>query len=223
MVAKTLDKYAGALSILWTLGGYAVIRFGISAHYQLTASILDAAPVVPIIWFGIFLLLVNAGIRRGNTVGRNCSFCAIGLLFLLSEPLHGFGDHFRKNEYARIYSGAPECLVTAKIQTDQEAATFIDSIRRFAKQHDIRECRQKRYGAYSGLPRPTHKGEHVAIWSGVGWTTNVSEKTGRIRLAPFDEAYPVEDFKRLADSLASIIRSAFQDRVEVIYKEPEKQ
>ena len=114
------------------------------------------------------------------------------------------------------------CRLSAAIRTDQEVATFFETVRQFAKAHAIRECRQKRYMAYCGPPRPTHKGEHVAIWSGVSWTTNASQKTGGIRIAPFDEAYPVEDFKRLADSLASTMRSAFPNRVEVTYKESEK-
>jgi hypothetical protein len=112
--------------------------------------------------------------------------------------------------------------VSAAIHTDQEAATFFETVRQFARAHNLRECRQKRHLAYSGPPRPTHKGEHVAIWSGVSWTTNASEKTGGIRLAPIDEAYPVEEFKRLADSLAGAMHSSFPDRVEVTYKEAEK-
>jgi len=115
-----------------------------------------------------------------------------------------------------------ECRVTAAIHTDQEVDTFLKAVKKFAKDHDIRECREKRYMVYSGPSRPTYKGVHVAIWSGVSWTTNASQKTGGVRLAPFDEAYPVEDFKRLADSLASALRSAFPDRAEVAYEEAEK-
>ncbi len=222
MIAKSLDKYAGALSLLWIVGGYAIWRFGMATHHSFLASIQSVETIVSIVWFGISILLVTAGLRRGNTVGRICALCAIGFLFLSTEHLHRLGNLFRKDEYADIYIGAPECRVKAMIRTGQEETAFLKSITQFAKLHQIRECRQKLYGAYSGPSRPTYKGEHVAIWSGVGWPANASEKTGTVRLAPFDEAYPVEDFKRLADSLASTMRSALQGHVEVIYKEPEK-
>lgn len=226
MLVKSLDKFAGVLSILWTAGGYAVLRFGVAAYPQLFRSTQSVLLLVSIVWFAISLLLVIAGLRRGNALGRICSVCAVVFLFWLAEPIHGFGRRFgnlfRKDEYAHVYYGAPECRVSAAIHTDQEVATFFETVRQFAKVHDIRECRQKRYMAYSGPPRPTHKGEHVAIWSGVSWTTNASQKTGGIRIAPFDETFPVEEFKGLADSLASTMRSAFPDRVEVTYKEAEK-
>ena len=226
MVAKLLDKFAGILSILWTAGGYAVLRFGFVAYPQLSITGQSVLLYISIVWFGISLLLITAGLRRGNWLGRICSVCAIISLFWLTEPIHGFGRRidnlFRKNEYAQIYYGAPECLVTTPIHTDHEAATFLELVRKFAKQNAIRECRQKQYMVYSGPPRPDYKGEHVAIWSGVWWTTNASQKTGSIRLAPFDETYPVEDFKRLADSLASAMRSDYPDHVEVKYKEAEK-
>jgi len=225
-MAKSLDKFAGVLSILWTVGGYPLLHFGVAAHPQLFGSVQSAVLVISIVWFGVSLLLVIAGLRRGNTLGRICSLCTVAFLFWLAEPIHGFGRRvgnlFRKDEYAHVCYGAPECRVTAAIHTNQEVASFFEAVRRFAKQHEIQECRQKRYMAYSGPPRPTHKGDHVAICSGVSWTTNASQKTRGVRLAPFDETYPIEDFKRLADSLANTMRSAFPEGVEVTYKEAEK-
>jgi hypothetical protein len=222
MIAKSLDKFAGVLSILWALGGYALLHFGVTVLPQ--SFRLAQSPVIlsSIIWFGISLLLVIAGFRRGNALGRICSVSTVVFYLWLADPILGFGNLFRRNEYAQVYYGAPECSVRAAIHTDQEAATFLETVRQFAKQHEIRECRQKRYMAYSGPPRPTYKGEHVALWSGVYWTTNASQKTGGVRLAPFDEAYPVKDFKLLADSLASAMRSAFPDRTEVAFQEAEK-
>lgn len=225
MLAKPLDKFAGFLSILWLAGGYAVLRLGVAAFPQLFRSSQSVLFLFSIIWFGIGLLLIIAGLRRGNAFGRISSVCAIVFLFWLAGPIHAFGRRFdnlfRKDEYAHVYSGAPECRVSVAIHTDEEMATFYEAVRQYAKAHDIRECRQKRYTVYSGPSRPTYKGEHVAIWSAVSWTTNASEKTGGVRLAPFDEAYPVDDFKRLADSLARTMRSTFPDRIEMTYKEAE--
>jgi hypothetical protein len=175
-----------------------------------------------IIWFGASLLLVIAGLRRGNALGRIGSVCAVAFLFYLAEPIHGIGrsigNLFRKNEYAMIYPGAPECRVTAVFLTDREGAAFLEAVRQFARTHDVHECRQKRYTVYLGPPRPNFKGDHVAIWSS---TVNAGGKIGWVRLAPFDEAYPVSNFKQLADSMASTMHSAFPDRIEVSYKEAE--
>jgi len=132
------------------------------------------------------------------------------------------GCEVRKDEYAFVYAGAPECRVEISIHTDKAEATFVETVKQFAMQQGIRECKRRHYKVYSGAPRPTHKSEHVAIWSGVSWTTNASQKTGGIRLAPHDEKYPVEDFKRLADSLANAMRAAFPARVQVTFKEAQK-
>src|SRR5262249_15943709 len=140
--AKSLDKFAGVLSILWVVGGYALLRFGVVAYPHFFHSAESVVPI-PIIWFGAGLLLVIAGFRRGNTLGRICSVCAVVLLFWLAEPIHGvgrrFGNLFRKDEYAQVYYGAPECRVTAAIHTDKDVAIFFETVRQFAKSHDIRE------------------------------------------------------------------------------------
>ncbi len=72
---------------------------------------------------------------------------------------------------------------------------------------------------YSGPLRPQYKGEHVAIWFSVWWTTNADQKTGSIRLAPFDEKYPVKDFKHLEDALVEKLRATFPDRLKVTLTE----
>jgi hypothetical protein len=223
MILRSIDKLAGILSMLWAVGGYAFLRWGVAAHPQTFGAMQRFMPLPLLGWFGVSLLLVIAGLRRGNLLGRFCALCTIGVFLYSAEPLLGtgrrIGNMFRKDEYAFVYYGAPECRVTTSIHTDRDVATFTEVLRQFAKQQGIRECRQKQYMVYSGPGRPTHKGEHVAIWSGVSWTTNASEKTGGVRLAPYDKSYPQEDFKRLADSLASTMRAAFPGRVEVKYKE----
>ncbi len=177
-------------------------------------------------WLGVGLLLVVAGLRRGNLVGRIGACGAIVIFFVVSEPFHRIGTRianlFRRDEYAFVYPGAPECSVEVSIRSASEAAAFERVVRKFARQEHIRECRQKRYLAYSGPPRPTFKGVHVAIWSGVWWTTNASLKTASIRLAPFDEKYPAQDFKQLAESLATRMRAAFPGRTKVTYKDAER-
>jgi hypothetical protein len=223
MQIKSLDKLAGILSVLWTVGGCALFRFGVPAYPKYFGSIQFALPIMLLGWFGVCLLLVIAGIRRGNCVNRTCSILSIGFLLWLTEPLHRIGGQFsnlfRKDEYAFVYQGAPECGIQLPIHNDQEIAKFEETVRQFAKQQNIRACHQKLYVSYSGPPRPEYKGEHVAIWSGVWWTTNASQKTGSIRLAPYDEKYPASDFKRLEDSLVDTMRTAFPGTVTVTLKE----
>jgi len=111
MIAKSLDKFAGVLSILWAVGGYALLRFGAAALPQSFRSAQSAVLLISIIWFGTTLLLIIGGLRRGNTFGRICSVSAVVFLFWLAEPIHGFGGSvanlFRKDEYAHVYYGAP--------------------------------------------------------------------------------------------------------------------
>jgi hypothetical protein len=182
-------------------------------------------------WFGIGLLLVIGGLRRGNLVGRIGAVCAIGVFIACAEPLHGIGrrvaNTFRKDEYAFPYPGAPECRIHVPLQSEQQIAAFNNIVNQFAVSRGIPKCNNKRYIAYSGPGRCTFKGEHVAIWGGAGAYiksigTNVTMEGG-VRMLPYDEKYPVGDFKRLTDGLVADLRTAFGDKVEVSLKEAEKQ
>jgi ABC-type multidrug transport system fused ATPase/permease subunit len=222
MIAKCLDRHSGFLSILWTVGVPVFFNFWLQAapRYGYSAS-LRYAPIIFLGWFAIVLLLVLAGLRRGNRFDRFCSVFAIvftvGLIFYITEPLHNIIRHtenlFRKDEYANVYYGAPECDVNVSIRGAEEVDRFNETVRQFAKQEHIRECRQKRYMQYSGPPRPAFKGDHVAIWS----------RAGSIRLAQYDQSYPSNDFRRLADKLTQATRATFPGRVEVAFKEAFKQ
>lgn len=222
MIAKYLDRHSGLLSVLWTVGVPVLLNNWLQAAPRYGYSpALRYAPVILLGWLGIVLLLVIAGLRRGNRFDQFCSVSAIvfalGLVFYITEPFHNIIRHtenlFRKDEYAKLYYGAPECDVNVSIHGAEEVDRFNQTVRQFAKQEHIRECRQKHYMQYSGPPRPAFKGDHVAIWL----------RAGSIRLAQYDPSYPTNDFKQLADMLAESTRAAFPGRVEVTLKEAFKQ
>jgi hypothetical protein len=157
-----LDRFSGVLSVLWMVG----------AHLLLTR--IPASPHGLIVFFGLFevsLLLAIAGLRRGSRFSKFCSVCTIisvtGFTFLVTEPFHNIirktKNLFRKDEYANLYYGAPECDMNVSIQGAADVDRFKEAIRQFAKREGIGECKQKHYRSYSGPPRPAFKGAHVAI------------------------------------------------------------
>jgi hypothetical protein len=231
MLARAIDKFAGVLSVAWAVGGYALIRYGIAPLLRLVGGAHFVGPVFLLGWFGVGLLLVIGGLRRGNLIGRIGAVCAIGVFLACLEPLHGIGrrfaNTFRKDEYAFPYQGAPECRIHVLLRSQEQIATFNNALAQFAASHGIPKCNNKRYITYSGPPRCTFKGEHVAIWGGAGVYiksigTNFTMEGG-VRMLPYDEKYPVGDFKRLSDGLVADLRRAFGERVELSFKEAEKQ
>ena len=97
---------------------------------------------------------------------------------------------------------------------------FDDTVKRFALSNGFHECRNKSYGHYSGPPRCSYKSDHAAIWSESGTFFSKSigingVKEGSLRIVQYDENYPVEDFKKFAGDLVSVLHLTFTDRVEV--------
>ena len=227
---RSIDKFAGVLSVVWAAGGYALLRYG---FVPLLGHIGRARFIMTILflaWFGVGLLLVIGGLRRGNLMGRFGAFCAIAVFVACAEPWHGIGrrvaNTFRQDEYAFPYQGAPECRIHVPLQSQEQIAAFNSILKQFAVSHGIPTCNNKRYIVYSGPPRCTFKGEHVAIWGGAGAYiksigTNVIMEGG-VTMLPHDERYPVDEFKRLTDGLIADLRRAFGERVEVSLKEAEK-
>ena len=109
--AKSLDQFAGILAFVWTAGGYGLFRAG-AAGYPGAFDSPQSALLITLVWFGVSLLLVIAGLRRGSIVGRVCSLATVGMLLWLTDPFHGMvrevENLFRKTEYAQVYYGAPE-------------------------------------------------------------------------------------------------------------------
>jgi hypothetical protein len=231
LLAKVIDRFAGVLSVIWAVGGYALLRYGFAPLLQHVGGAQFAGPILLLGWFGVGLLLVIGGLRRGGRIGRVGALCAIGVFIVCAEPLHGMGcriaNTFRKDEYAFPYPGAPECRLHVPLQNQEQIAAFNNLLQEFAVSHAIPKCNNKRYTAYSGPDRCTFKGEHVAIWGGAGACiksigTNVTMEGG-VRMLPYDEKYPVEAFKRLTDGLVADLRTAFGDKVEVNFKDTEGQ
>ena len=231
MLAKPIDKFAGVLSVVWAAGGYALLRYAFVPVLGRAGGGQFIITILLLGWFGIGLLLVIGGLRRGNLVGRIGAISAIGVFIACAEPLHGIGrriaNTFRRDEYAQPYQGAPECRIHVPLQSQEQITAFNSVLSQFAVSHSIPKCNNKRYIAYSGFSRCTFKGEHVAIWGGAGAYiksigTNVTMEGG-VRILPYDEKYPDGDFKRLTDRLVADLRTAFGDKVEVSFKEAEKQ
>jgi hypothetical protein len=228
MLAR-VDRYAGVLSFAWTAGGFALLRH---AFIPLAQRVGGGHFIFPMFlgWFGIGLLLVIGGLRRGNLAGRIGAVCAIGVLIACAEPLHGIGrriaNTFRKDEYAFPYRGAPECRIHVALRNQEQIVAFNNSLNQFAVSHGIPKCHNKRYISYSGAPPCTFKGKHVAIWGGAGaYIKSIGNNVtmeGGVRMIPYDEEYSVDDFKRLADGLVAALRKAFGDQVEVSMKDTEK-
>ena len=183
---------------------------------MLKASLKSAIPFF--LWFGVGIILVVAGLRRGNRLGRICSFSAIGVVVLaIAVPVLGInravGNLFRTDEFAPMYAGAPESFVAAGVDTREEIAAFHETVSRFATQHQLRECKQKEYVEYYGPLRPTHKGDRVAIIADVSGLRNAETRwRGGVRLWAYDATITDEEFRQIADSLEKMMRSTFSDR-----------
>jgi hypothetical protein len=81
MNAKIMSSWAGLLSILWMLGGYALLAFVASAHDLHFEPMWLFMLITLSAWLGIGLFLVVAGLRRGNLAGRVCA--VVGLVVFL--------------------------------------------------------------------------------------------------------------------------------------------
>jgi hypothetical protein len=225
VIAKWIDKHAGPLALLWVVAGFHVLMFGVAALVRLVPGFerFDVSEplfaIVAFLGFGVGILLVVAGLRRGNRLGRICSFSAIRVVVLaIAVPVLGIdravGNLFRTDEFAPMYDGAPECIVAAGVDTQEEIAAFHETISRFATQHQLRECKQKEYARYSGPLRPTHKGARVAIWANLSRQKSSAETRwqGSVRLWAYDATITDEEFRQVADSLEKMMRSTFSDR-----------
>lgn len=224
MIAKWIDKHAGLLALIWVIGGFPLQVLGLRVLFKLFPSFERSSAseylfgISLFLWLGVGIILVVAGLRRGNRLGRICSFSAIGAVALaIAVPVLGInravGNLFRTDDFAPMYAGAPECLVAAGVDTQQEIAAFHETVSRFATQHQLRECKQKHYVQYSGPLRPTHKGERVAIIADVSGVKNAETRwRGRVRLWAYDATITDEEFQQIADSLEKMMRSTFSDR-----------
>ena len=79
MFAKRIDTFAGGLSFVWAAGGYALLRYGFVPLFRHVAGAQFIMTILLLGWFGIGLLLVIGGLRRGNLIGRIGAVCAIGV------------------------------------------------------------------------------------------------------------------------------------------------
>jgi hypothetical protein len=217
--ATSIDKSAGALSVVWAVGGFSMLVWGGGAPPEFSRALPTLEVLAFLMWFGISLLLVIAGIRRGNKFGRTCSLVTISIvLVLFAEPFlgvaRGVGNLFRKDEYAHEMPGAPRYWISAAIDTREQTDVFTETVSNFAERHGFRECRQKRYDNYSGPLRPTHKGEHVAVLSQV-LPLKHGERLGSVRVWAYQEAYSADDLQRKVDALTEMLNAALPGRVEV--------
>lgn len=206
------------------VAGYPLLLFSVAALFRFIPSLSKSdavktlSVVVAFLGFGAGILLVVAGLRRGNRLGRICSVSAIGVVILaIAVPVLGIdravGNLFRTDEFAPKYDGAPECFVAAGVDTREEIAAFHETVSRFATQHQLRECKQKEYAEYSGPLRPTHKGARVAIFAYVDPLRNAETQwQGSVRLWAYDATITDEEFQQVADSLEKMLRSTFPDR-----------
>ena len=177
-------------------------------------------------WLCIGLFLTFAGLKHRSR-GLTILGTVLLLFFVFSfvDPIRRIQNINRKDVFAQIYHGAPECRIHIQLYNKQEMESFTDTVRQFATLNDIQECRNILYMGYSGPPRCTFKGEHVAIWSSAASimaTRTNTAMVGNFQMSPFDEHYPVEEFKRLSESIINMLRVKFAERVEVSLKELEK-
>jgi hypothetical protein len=77
MNTKLLNNWAGLISILWMVGGFALIAGVLSPHdIHFEPSWLYGV-VLFLVWLGVGLLFAIAGLRRGNLAGRICAVIAV--------------------------------------------------------------------------------------------------------------------------------------------------
>ena len=177
---------------------------------------------LPIVWLVIGIVFGVSGFKQSKAVGRwFYSILAIVLFLLIADSFlgvsRGIQNRNRKNVYAQIYQGAPEGRIHLSLRSWDEATAFNNAVKDFAVSNNISECRNVIYMGYSGPPRCSFKGEHVAIWSGAG-STGIGKFDAHLRIAPFNQKYPVENFKDLFDSLTNSLQATFPNRVEVDFK-----
>jgi hypothetical protein len=113
-----------------------------------------------------------------------------------------------KDSYYLPYVGAPEYVIGVSAMTNrnyrEEFARLRETVKRFAVDHRMQACSPTNILFYSGPPFSDFKDEHVGVVVG-----------DTVRLAPYDEGYPLEDVRKLAEALADRLREAFPGRVSV--------
>ena len=113
-----------------------------------------------------------------------------------------------KDSYYLPYVGAPEYVIAVSGMTNQnyreEFARLRETVKTFAADHRMQACSPTNIVLYSGLPFADFKDEHVAL-----------ALSDSIHLAPYDEAYSLEDFSKLAKALADRLKEAFPGRVSI--------
>jgi hypothetical protein len=230
MNLNVLKNSSGFLSIVWMLGGLALVfRGSVLAHLPMELFLL-----IIFSWLAVGLLLAIAGLKRKNIFSKICGVLGVCIFLLfagsllnavfgISRKIENIG---RKDEYASRYFGAPEYRLHLGMTNRIEIATFNDAVKQFALSNGFHECRNKRYMAYSGPPLCTFKSDHAAIWSGAGTyiksigTNAVME--GGLRLVQYDEKFPVDEYKKLSENLINTLRSTFGERIEATVIDAEK-
>ena len=164
---KRLGRFSGVFALIWTVGGgYVLVRFGFALASRYPRSEATILSVMLLAWFSVGLLLAITGLTRGTLLARFCATSALGMYLLTAEPVQelcwGVVNLFRTNEYAGLPRGAPECSIFVSTMNGKEIATLAKTVKQFAKEQSIHQCRQKYYLSFSSkLPRPHYKGDHV--------------------------------------------------------------
>lgn len=198
----------------------------VSYHTHLPHFIFFLLAIFPIVWLVGGIGVGVFGFKHSNTLGKYCYSALLVLLLLFFADTffgisRGIQNRNRKDVYAQIYQGAPEGHIHISLRSWEEVASFNNAVKEFAVSNNISECRNINYMGYSGPPRCTFKGEHVAIWVSAG-STGIGKFDANLRIAPFDQKYPPEDFRSLFNSLTNSLQVTFTGRIEASFKEAVK-
>jgi hypothetical protein len=100
MNTKPLNNWAGLISIVWLLGGFALIAYVLAPRDTQFEPLWLLLVLILGVWLGVGLLLAIAGLKRGNWLGRILAAIAICLFiyfaWLLVRPLF-FQDRPARN------------------------------------------------------------------------------------------------------------------------------
>src|SRR5947207_111192 len=81
MNTKALNSWAGLLSIVWILGGYALLLFVLERHQFFLEPFGLYLLFILAAWLGVGLLFAIVGFRHGKLAGRLCGIVG-AVLFL---------------------------------------------------------------------------------------------------------------------------------------------
>ena len=84
MSTKALNNWSGLISIVWMLGGYAVLYLIVAPHDWHFSPLWLHMLVVVACWLGVGLWFVIIGLRYGSLAGRLAAMLGLGVFLFLA-------------------------------------------------------------------------------------------------------------------------------------------